>query len=350
MRLRHRAQRDRRETTTGWRHHATLYLEALRGLAALALVHGAAAAQAAGYPAKPIVFIVPYTAGGTTDLVARTAGQKVAEKLGQPVIVENRPGAGGNIGMDAVAKAAPDGYTIGFGAISTNALNPFVYPSMPFDPTKDFTGISMLGASSVVLETGPSIKVDSVKDLVAYAKQHPGTAFGTPGTGTSMHLAGVMFDQLTGAGMQHIPYKGSAQGINDLLGGHLPIMFDNLPASLPHIKSGKVRALAVTGSKRAGSTGRADAGRAGLWRGRGRSVVRGLWSRQDAAGDHQDPERGLPGRAGHARGQDQAGAGGLHAVWLDAGRGGKADAQPARGLQGLVAEGEAVGGLTPGRK
>ena len=150
--------------------------------------------------------------------------------------------------MDAVAKAAPDGYTIGFGAISTNALNPFVYPSMPFDPTKDFTGISMLGASSVVLETGPSIKVDSVKDLVAYAKQHPGTAFGTPGTGTSMHLAGVMFDQLTGAGMQHIPYKGSAQGINDLLGGHLPIMFDNLPASLPHIKSGKVRALAVTGS------------------------------------------------------------------------------------------------------
>ena len=117
-------------------------LNALRGLAALALIHGAAAAQAAGSPAKPIVFIVPYTAGGTTDLVARTAGAKVAEKLGQPVIVENRPGAGGNIGMDAVAKAAPDGYTIGFGAISTNALNPFVYPSMPFDPTKDFTGIS----------------------------------------------------------------------------------------------------------------------------------------------------------------------------------------------------------------
>ena len=224
---------------------------ALRGLAALALIQGASAALAAGYPAKPITFIVPYTAGGTTDLVARTAGQKVAEKLGQPVIVENRPGAGGNIGMDAVAKAAPDGYTIGFGAISTNALNPFVYPSMPFDPTKDFTGVSMLGASTVVLEVGPALKVDSVKDLVAYAKQHPGTSFGTPGTGTSMHLAGVMFDQLTGAGMQHIPYKGSAQGLNDLLGGHLPVMFDNLPASLPHIKAGKVHALAVTGSKRA---------------------------------------------------------------------------------------------------
>ncbi|WP_313621730.1 tripartite tricarboxylate transporter substrate binding protein [Achromobacter sp.] len=223
----------------------------LRGLAALALVQSAALAHAADYPTKPITFIVPYTAGGTTDLVARTAGQKVAEKLGQAVIVENRPGAGGNIGMDAVAKAAPDGYVIGFGAISTNALNPFVYPKMPFDPTKDFTGVSMLGASSVVLEVGPALKVDSVKDLVAYAKTHPGTSFGTPGAGTSMHLAGVMFDQLTGAGMQHVPYKGSAQGLNDLLGGHLPVMFDNLPASLPHINAGKVRALAVTGSKRA---------------------------------------------------------------------------------------------------
>ena len=222
----------------------------LRGLAALALVHGAAAAQAAGYPAKPIVFIVPYTAGGTTDLVAHRGPEGRGET--GPARHRREPsGRGRQHRHGRRGKAAPDGYTIGFGAISTNALNPFVYPSMPFDPTKDFTGISMLGASSVVLETGPSIKVDSVKDLVAYAKQHPGTAFGTPGTGTSMHLAGVMFDQLTGAGMQHIPYKGSAQGINDLLGGHLPIMFDNLPASLPHIKSGKVRALAVTGSKRA---------------------------------------------------------------------------------------------------
>lgn len=225
-------------------HRFTLY-----GFTTLALIHGSAA-LAAGYPSKPITFIVPYTAGGTTDLVARTAGQKVAEKLGQPVIIENRPGAGGNIGMDAVAKAKPDGYTIGFGAISTNALNPFVYPSMPFDPTKDFTGVSMLGASTVVLEVGPALKVGNVKELVDYAKQHPGTSFGTPGTGTSMHLAGVMFDQITGTGMQHVPYKGSTQAINDLLGGHLPVMFDNLPASLPHIKAGKVQALAVTGSKR----------------------------------------------------------------------------------------------------
>lgn len=224
------------------------------GALLLALAGGALAPAASAqnaFPNKPITLIVPFPAGGSTDRHMRIVAQDASKYLGQPVIVENRPGAGGNIGMDAVAKAAPDGYTIGFGAISTNALNPFVYPSMPFDPTKDFTGISMLGASSVVLETGPSLKADSVKDLVAYARQHPGTAFGTPGTGTSMHLAGVMFDQLTGAGMQHIPYKGSAQALNDLLGGHLPIMFDNLPASLPHIKSGKVRALAVTGSKRA---------------------------------------------------------------------------------------------------
>ncbi len=226
-----------------------MYRFTLRGIAVLALIHSSSA-FAAGYPTKPITFIVPYTAGGTTDLVARTAGQIVAEKLGQPVIIENRPGAGGNIGMDVVARAAPDGYTIGFGAISTNALNPFVYPSMPFDPTKDFTGVSMLGASTVVLEVGPALKVANVKELVEYAKQHPDTSFGTPGTGTSMHLAGVMFDQITGAGMQHVPYKGSTQAINDLLGGHLPVMFDNLPASLPHIKAGKVHALAVTGSKR----------------------------------------------------------------------------------------------------
>ncbi len=228
-------------------------IKSLCGAAALALAAAGMAAHAAGFPAKPITFIVPYTAGGTTDLVARAAAQKLTERLGQPVIVENRPGAGGNIGMDAVAKSAPDGYTIGFGAISTNALNPFVYPSMPFDPMRDFTGVSMLGTSTVVLETGAAVPVKSVSELVAYAKAHPGTAYGTPGTGTSMHLAGVMFDQITGAGMQHIPYKGSAQAINDLLGGHLPVMFDNLPASLPHIQAGKARALAVTGSQRSPS-------------------------------------------------------------------------------------------------
>lgn len=218
-------------------------------LAALALP---AAAQDR-YPARPIRFIVPYLPGGTTDLVARLVGQRMAEQLGQPVVIDNRPGAGGNIGMDAVAKAAPDGYTIGFGAISTNALNPHIYKSMAFDPRKDFSAISLLGLSTIVLEVGAAVPVRSVPELVAYVKQHPGFSYGTAGAGTSMHLAGVMFGQMTQTELTHVPYKGSVPGINDMLGGHLPAMFDNLPASLPHIQAGRLRALAVAGKARSPS-------------------------------------------------------------------------------------------------
>ena len=212
-----------------------------------------AAAAADAFPAKPIRFVVPYAAGGTTDLVARTVGQRVAEKLGQPVVIENRPGAGGNIGMDAVAKAAPDGYTIGFGAISTNALNPHIYKQVPFDPRKDFTAISLLGTSTIVLEVSPSLPVKTVPELIAYAKAHPGLTYATAGTGTSMHLAGAMFSQMTHTGLTHVPYKGSSPAINDMLGGHIAVMFDNLPASLPHIQAGKLRALAVAGKSRSPS-------------------------------------------------------------------------------------------------
>ena len=203
----------------------------------------AAAATPAGaadaFPAKPIRFVVPYAAGGTTDLVARTVGQRVAEKLGQPVVVENRPGAGGNIGMEAVAKAPADGYTIGFGAISTNALNPHIYKHVPFDPRKDFTAISLLGTSTIVLEVSESLPVKTVPELIAYAKTHPGLTYATAGTGTSMHLAGAMFSQMTQTGLTHVPYKGSSPAINDLLGGH--------------IQAGKLRALAVAGKTRAPS-------------------------------------------------------------------------------------------------
>ena len=210
-----------------------------------------ALAQDAAWPAKPMKFIVPYLAGGTTDLVARTTGEYVGRKLGQPVVVENRPGAGGNIGMDAVAKAPADGYTFGFGAISTNALNPHIYKQMAFDPRKDFTAVSMLGYSTIVLTVAPqSVPAKTVQDLIAYAKTHPGLTFGTAGAGTSMHLAGAMFGQMTGTEWVHVPYKGSGPGINDMLGGHLPVMFDNLPASLPHIQAGKLRALAVAGKSR----------------------------------------------------------------------------------------------------
>lgn len=222
---------------------------ALAGLAT-AIVGLPTPASAAEYPTKPIRFIVPYAAGGTTDLGARTVGQRVAEKLGQPVVIENRPGAGGNIGMEAVAKAAPDGYTIGFGAISTNALNPHIYKAMPFDPRRDFTAVSLLGTSTIVLEVGNQLPVKTVAELVAYARRNPGLTYATAGTGTSMHLAGAMFAQMTGTSLTHVPYKGSSPAINDMLGGHIPVMFDNLPASLPHIQAGKLRALAVAGSTR----------------------------------------------------------------------------------------------------
>jgi len=212
-------------------------------VAALPLV---AAAQESAWPSRPIRFIVSYLAGGTTDLVARTTGEYVGKKLGQPVVVENRPGAGGNIGMDAVAKAAPDGYAIGFGAISTNALNPHIYKQMAFDPRKDFTAVSMLGYSTIVLTVAPqSVPAKTVPEFIAYAKAHPGLTFGTAGAGTSMHLSGAMFAQMTGTELTHVPYKGSGPGINDMLGGHLPVMFDNLPASLPHIQAGKSRSPAL---------------------------------------------------------------------------------------------------------
>ena len=153
--------------------------------------------------------------------------------------------------MDYVARAKPDGYTIGLGAISTNALNPFVYKHMPFDPRKAFDGISMLGTSSIVLEVNPSIKVKTVAEFIDYAHRHPGMAFATAGAGTSMHLAGVMFDQLAQTHLVHVPYKGSPPAITDLMSGQLFVMFDNLPASLPYIQAGKFTALAVTNSERA---------------------------------------------------------------------------------------------------
>lgn len=227
---------------------------ALRRLIVATLLAGTAlATHAAGYPDKPIHFVVPYAAGGTTDLVARVVGERVAAKLGKPVVIENKPGAGGNIGMDAVAKAAPDGYTLGMGAISTNALNPHVYKSMSFDPRKDFTAVSLLGTSTIVLQVIPAMPVKNVAELVAYLKKNPGATYGTAGVGTSMHLAGVLFAQSTGTSLSHVAYKGSVPGINDMLGGHLQMMFDNLPASLAHIQAGKLRALAVAGKARSPS-------------------------------------------------------------------------------------------------
>lgn len=230
-------------------HNVTRRTLVSAAIAWVAFAAGPLAAQEA-FPAKPIRFIVPYTAGGTTDLVARTVGAHMAQTLGQPVLIDNRGGAGGNIGMDAVAKSAPDGYTVGMGAISTNALNPHIYKKVPFDPRKDFTAIGLLGNSTIVLEVGSTLPVKNVAELLAYARKQPGVPYGTAGAGTSMHLTGVLFAQLSQTDWVHVPYKGSAPLVTDLIGGQVPVAFDNLPASLPHIQAGKLRALAVAGSQR----------------------------------------------------------------------------------------------------
>lgn len=217
--------------------------------ALLGWVAGPLAAQET-FPAKPIRFIVPYAPGGTTDLVARTVGARMSQTLGQPVVIDNRAGAGGNIGMDVVAKSRPDGYTVGMGAISTNALNPHIYKKMSFDPRKDFTAVGLLGNSTIVLEVGAGLPVNSVAELLAHVRKNPGLPYATAGAGTSMNLAGVLFAQMSKTEWVHVPYKGSAPLITDLIGGQVPVAFDNLPASLPHIQSGKLRALAVAGSQR----------------------------------------------------------------------------------------------------
>jgi tripartite-type tricarboxylate transporter receptor subunit TctC len=222
-------------------------------LSATLLAAGGASAQnpAANYPNKPIRFVVPYTAGGTTDILARIIAAKLTESWGQHVLVDNRPGAGGNIGTDLVAKADPDGYTIVMGAISTHAINPSLYKSIPYDHIRDFAPITRVGLLPNVLVVNPSLPAKTVKEFIAYGKANPGKLnFASPGTGTSLHLSGELFKDMTGTDMVHVPYKGSTPALTDLLGGQVLAMFDNLPASLPHIKGGKLRPLAVTTARR----------------------------------------------------------------------------------------------------
>ena len=221
-------------------------------IAVLALALGAAAgAGAQTYPSQPIRMIVPFTAGGTTDILARTIGQKLAEAWRQPVIVENKPGAGGNIGADAVAKAKPDGYTILMGTIGTQSINASLYAKMPYDAAKDFAPVTLVAMVPNVLVVNPGVPAKSVADLIALAKAKPGQLnFASSSTGGSPHLSGEMFKQMTGADIVHVPYKGSAPAITDLLGGQVSLMFDNLPSALPQVKAGKLRALGVTSARR----------------------------------------------------------------------------------------------------
>ena len=203
------------------------------------------------YPEKTIRLIVPYTPGGTADLLARTVGQKMAESFGQQVIIDNRPGAGGNLGADLAAKAAPDGYTLLMGTVATHAINPHLYPNLPYDAAKDFAPIILLATLPNLLVVNPSLAATNVKQLIALAKEKPGElAYASAGNGTSQHLSGELFKKMTGVDMIHIPYKGSAPAVTDLVGGQVQLMFDNIASSLPQVRAGKLRALAVTGPRR----------------------------------------------------------------------------------------------------
>jgi tripartite-type tricarboxylate transporter receptor subunit TctC len=217
-------------------------------LAGLALAFDA---PAQGYPAKPIHFIVPYPAGGPLDTVARLLGAKLAESMKQPVIVDNKPGAGGNIGADFVAKSAPDGYTILMGAVATHAINPTLYASIPYDPVRDFIPVTQVASTPNVLVVNPSVPASNVREFIAYAKANPGKLnFGSGSTGSAGHLAGELFDTLAGVKMVHVPYKGAGPAMQDLIAGQIQLMFDNLASSLGQIKAGRVKALAVTTAKR----------------------------------------------------------------------------------------------------
>jgi tripartite-type tricarboxylate transporter receptor subunit TctC len=210
----------------------------------------AAVAQPA-YPAKPVRIVVPFPAGGTTDILARAAAQKLSETWGQQAIVDNRPGAGGNIGAELVAKSAPDGYTLLMGTVGTHAINASLYPKMAYDHVKDFVPVILVAGVPNVLVVHPSLPVNSVQELIAYAKANPGKLnFASSGSGTSIHLSGELFKVMTGVQMTHVPYKGSAPALTDLMGGQVQLMFDNLPSSLAFIKAGKLRALAVTSAQR----------------------------------------------------------------------------------------------------
>jgi tripartite-type tricarboxylate transporter receptor subunit TctC len=212
----------------------------------------AAAAWGQVYPNKPIRIVVPFPAGGTTDVLARAAAQKLTESLGQPVVVDNRPGAGGNIGAELVAKSPPDGYTMLMGTVGTHAINPSLYPKMPYDHVRDFAPIILVAGVPNVLVVNPSLPVNSVQELIAYAKANPGRLnFASSGNGTSIHLSAELFKTMTGVQMAHIPYKGSAPALQDLAGGQVQLMFDNLPSSLALIKAGRLKALAVTSKARA---------------------------------------------------------------------------------------------------
>jgi tripartite-type tricarboxylate transporter receptor subunit TctC len=224
-------------------------------LALLALLliadHAGAQSGTAGWPARPIKLVVPFPAGSSTDVVARILGQLLAPRVGQAFVIENRAGASGMIGAEAVARAAPDGYTIGLASTSTHALAPSLSANLRYDPVRDFAPVAMIGSSPYVMVTYPGLETRTVRDFVALAKAKPGKlGFGSAGPGSLAHLAGEMFASMAGVQLIHVPYKSSAESVTDLMAGRLDMQFSTIPPTLPLIRSGQMRALATTGAKR----------------------------------------------------------------------------------------------------
>jgi tripartite-type tricarboxylate transporter receptor subunit TctC len=210
-----------------------------------------ASAQAQSYPNRPVVLIIPFAPGGSTDVIARVVAEAMRYPLGQSVIAETRAGAGGSIGTAAIAKAAPDGYTIGMGTASTLAINPAAYKNLPYDVTADLVPIGAIAAVPNIMTVNADVPAKTMAEFVALAKREPGKfSYGSSGNGSVSHLMGEQFKLASGTDLVHVPYRGIGPALNDAIGGQIQVLFDNLPTSLPHVQSGKLRALAVSGPKR----------------------------------------------------------------------------------------------------
>ena len=220
-------------------------------LACFSILMPVTSAGADAYPAKPIRLVVPFAAAGTSDVISRIMGQRLAERWNVAVVVENRAGAGGNIGSEVVAQSAPDGYTMLLGTVATHGINASLYKKLSFDPVRDFAPISLLASTPSVLMVNAALPVHSVQELIAYARANPGKLyFGSSGNGSSHHLAGELFNSMAGVKITHVPYRGTAAAQTDLMAGQIQVIFDTLPSAMPFIKSDKLRALAVTSTQR----------------------------------------------------------------------------------------------------
>jgi len=221
-------------------------------LVAFSAILFSSAVSAQDYPSRPVKIVVPFPAGGSNDIIARIVAQKLGERTGQTFLIENRGGAGGNIGADAVATSEPDGYTLLLTAPPPLTINAALYKSLPYDPAKAFAPVALVASVPIVLAVHPSVEASNVGEIIALAKAKPGTInFGSSGNGSTNHLAGELLKSMTGINIVHLPYRGAAPAMNDLIAGHIPMMFDNIPAVLPQVQAKAIRAIAIAGAKRA---------------------------------------------------------------------------------------------------